>query len=181
MTRIRGLFLGSLRKSRAILMHINANSLQMLLVVALSGWGALKMLFLWLKPAFTTRTFFSSSLPSFSICSRQAVKPTVVVPSSSQWKAGAGMGLWSIACTALGSGAFWERYIMRDTLGKRLDAATYGCDIVVILRPQEELKNHLPCWQWQKVKVKVAQPRPTLCHPMDYAIQEILQPEYWSG
>lgn len=42
-------------------------------------------------------------------------------------------------------GAFWERYIMRDTLGKRLDAAPCGCDTVVILRPQAELKNHLPC------------------------------------
>ena len=173
MTRIRGQFLGSLRKSRAILMHINANSLQMLLVVALSGWGLWKC-FSTGSSLLSQLYLFFSSLPSFSICSRQAVKPTMVVPFSSRGKAGAGMGLWSIVYTVLGSGGVLGKVYSERHIGKRLDAVTCGCDTVVILRPQAELKNHLPCRQCQKVKVKVAQLCPTLCNPMDYTIHEIL-------
>lgn len=151
-------------------MHINANSLQMLLVVALSGWG-LWNAFLWLKPAFTTLTFPILSLLSPYAPGRQW-SPTGGGPFLLSVEGWCRHGPVKHCVYCLGKWGL-GKVAMRDTLGKRLDAATYGCDIVsswghcvylrITCRADSDRK-----WKWKPLSRG-----PTLCHPMDYAIQEI--------
>lgn len=91
------------------------------------------MFFLWLKSALTTLIFLSS-LPSFSICSREATKfegneanhggPFLL--SMDGWRRrGHVKQLCVLSWEVRG---FWERFTTRDTLEKRQDVATCGCD-----------------------------------------------------